>query len=185
LIEPDVSNCLDLIRLHLRSIRRLLMDRLDQLMTLYDRREISRRDLLGALAVLGIGGTAGAQTAPAAREGVVQAKTINHVSLGVADVARSTEFYDRLLNLPVIDHAENGFCEYRLGNGFFGLYGGPGMKQGLDHVAIGVERYDVKTTTEALKRAFPKAKVDSGGDQVYITDPDGARIQFCAVDYKR
>jgi hypothetical protein len=60
------------------------------------------------------------------------------------------------------------------------------MRRGLDHVAIGVEGYDAKGTLEALRRAFPDASTElMYDDQVYITDPDGARIQLCAVEYKR
>jgi catechol 2,3-dioxygenase-like lactoylglutathione lyase family enzyme len=156
------------------------MDRLDQLLTRYDRREISRRDLLGAIAMLGLGGVPGVGQPSAA-----QGRTLNHVSLGVADLRRSTEFYDRLLRLPVRDRGAD-YCEYRLTNAFLGLYQQPDMRRGLDHVAIGVEGYDAKATLRALQRTFPDASPELlYEDQVYIADPDGARIQLCAVEYKR
>jgi catechol 2,3-dioxygenase-like lactoylglutathione lyase family enzyme len=156
------------------------MDRLDQLLTLYDRREISRRDLLGALAVLGTGGAARARPT-----GAAQGRTLNHVSLGVTDLARSTAFYDRLLQLPVRDRGAD-FCEYRLENGFLGLYQEPSMRRGLDHLAIGVDGYDAKGMLQQLRRAFPGSTSElENDDQVYIADPDGARVQLCAVDYKR
>lgn len=156
------------------------MDRLEQLLTLYDQREISRRDLLGALALLGIRAASGG--GPGA---VAQGRTLNHVSLGVADLRRSTAFYDRLLQLPVRDRGAE-YCEYRLENGFLGLYQQPDMRRGVDHVAIGVEGYEPNGTLQALRRAFPHASSELlYEDQVYIADPDGARIQLCAVKYKR
>jgi hypothetical protein len=36
-------------------------------------------------------------------------------------VRRSTEFYDRLLYLPIRDRGAD-FCEYKLEDGFLGLY---------------------------------------------------------------
>lgn len=161
------------------------MDRLDQLLTLYDRRAISRRDLLGALALLGVGAASGVGAAVPARAKAAQGRTLNHVSLGVADLHRSTAFYDRLLQLPVRDRGAD-YCEYRLDNGFLGLYQDKDMRRGLDHVAIGVEHYDAKSALDALRAAFPDARAELlYEDQVYITDPDGARVQLCAVDYKR
>ncbi len=161
------------------------MTRLDQLLTLYERREISRRDLLGALAVLGACAAVGVPAAADAQTAVPQGRTLNHVSLGVTDLRRSTEFYDRLLRLPVRDRGTD-LCEYRLENGFLGLYQDPSMRRGLDHVAVGVDGYDAKATLEALRRAFPGPSAElKNDDQVYITDPDGARIQLCAVEYKR
>jgi catechol 2,3-dioxygenase-like lactoylglutathione lyase family enzyme len=154
------------------------MDRIDKLLTLFERREISRRDLLAALALAGAGAGLGAS------ELAVRARTLNHVSLGVTDLGRSTEFYDRLLHLPVRDRGGN-YCEYRLENGFLGLYQEPGMRRGLDHVAIGIAGYDAKTVLRSVHQAVPKATAEmQNEDQIFVTDPDGARIQLCGVDYK-
>jgi catechol-2,3-dioxygenase len=166
------------------------MDRLNQLLTLYERREISRRDLLSALAMLGASAALGVARGAAAETAASPAaatlgRTLNHVSLGVTELQRSTAFYDRLLHLPVRDR-DASFCEYRLENGFLGLYQEPGMRRGLDHVAIGVDDYDAKVTHQDLLRAFPASSAELlNDDQVYISDPDGARIQLCAVTYKR
>jgi len=161
------------------------MDELEQLLSLYERREISRRDLIATLTVLGAGAAIGVAKPVAAQTAAVQGRTLNHVSLGVADLRRSTAFYDALLHLPVRDRGDDYF-EYRLENGFLGLYQQPDTKRGIDHVAIGVDGYDAKATLQTLRRAFPEARTElANGDQVYITDPDGAQIQLCAVDYKR
>lgn len=155
------------------------MDQLDELINRYDRREISRRDLLVGLALLGV------SAGPGGKEPAARGRTINHVSLGVADLRRSTEFYDRLLGLPVLERGAD-FCEYRLENGFLGLYQDPETRRGIDHVAIGVEGYDPKAMLRTLQREFPDRKTELlYEDQVYIVDPDGASVQLCAVEYKR
>jgi hypothetical protein len=82
------------------------MNPFDQLLTRYERSEISRRDLLAALALTAVGGIPGAGQVAAA-----QGRTLNHVSLGVTDLRRSTEFYDRLLHLS---RAERHAAEIRL-----------------------------------------------------------------------
>jgi hypothetical protein len=52
--------------------------------------------------------------------------------------------------------------------------------------ASAIEKYDPQTAFDAIKRAMPEAKPsleDEG--QVYVQDPDGVRVQFADVDYKR
>jgi len=156
------------------------MEALEQLLTLYEQRRISRRDLLGALALVPLGRRWNPALQPAA-----QGQTLNHVSIGVSDLRRSTEFYDRLLQLPVRDRGDD-YCEYRLADGFLGLYKESRMRRGLDHVAIGVDGYEPKKALASIHRALPNASATvEFEDQVYVTDPDGAKIQLCDVNYKR
>ncbi len=168
------------------------MEDLDQLLDLYERRVLSRRALLGALGALVVTAPLGcaprmatpAFLAPPASP-LAKGRTLNHVSLGVRDLGRSTVFYDRLLGLPVRERGAD-YCEYRLANGFLGLYQQSAMRQGLDHVAIGVDHYDAPAAFARAQQALPEASPELlFGDQVYVTDPDGARVQLCAVNYKR
>jgi catechol 2,3-dioxygenase-like lactoylglutathione lyase family enzyme len=156
------------------------MQDLERLVELYDRHAISRRALLGGLVALSLG------PRPAQGSGgLLSGRTINHVSLEVSDVARSKEFYQRMLALSVREEGPD-FCEFRLENGFLGLYVEPDRSHGIDHVAIGIDGYEPATVLEKLKSEFPTSKPSlEHGDQIYFRDPDGARIQLCSVDYKR
>ena len=67
----------------------------DQLLTTYERGACTRRQLLSALAAIGIGGTAlsaGQQSRPGS-----SVARINHVNLRVSDLARSVKFYENLV----------------------------------------------------------------------------------------
>ena len=64
------------------------------LLTRYETGTLTRRQLLTAMAVLVAPATTRGQ------EGVVRARSLNHVNVGVADVARSEAFYRHLLGLP-------------------------------------------------------------------------------------
>ena len=71
-----------------------MFDTLDQLITAYDRGAFTRRQLLSALAVLGLGTTsvsAGQQPSPGS-----SVARINHINLRVSNVQRSVEFYEQL-----------------------------------------------------------------------------------------
>src|SRR5690242_954947 len=66
---------------------------LDQLLAQYENGRISRRELLGALALL----TAGAAApAPAAAAPIGSVASFNHVSVFVPDVQKSVTFYQDL-----------------------------------------------------------------------------------------
>ena len=117
---------------------------------------------------------------------VVQARTINHVTLYASDVARSKAFYQRLAGLPIRDEAKD-FCEFKLDNGFLGLYAAEaGRHAGFDHFCLGMKSYDAKRTHAAIAAAFPDnhATIENN-DQVYVQDPDGVLVQLADVSYKR
>lgn len=160
---------------------------IDQLLSLYERRSISRRALVEGLGALMLGSEVFAQSGPGAvAEPVVRVRTLNHVSMLASDVARSKAFYQRLAGLPIRDEGK-GFCELHLENGFLGLYAlEAGERPGFDHFCFGIEKYDPKRVLGDLKQSVPKADPTlEFGDQVYVRDPDGVRFQFADVSYKR
>ena len=154
------------------------MNDAEQLIDLYDNRAIGRRELLAGLAVIGFGGR---PRPPSAFQG----RALNHVTLGVSDVGRSRAFYQRLLGLPIRDQGPD-FCEFRLQNGFLGLYKDPDVHLGIDHFAIGVDGYQPRAALETLRRVLPESSPTlENNDQVYFRDPDGAKGQLTALGYKR
>ena len=162
----------------------------ERLVSLYDGGRITRRQLLQGLVAVGIGArvTPGASGLAPFRQAapVFQARSINHVTLYVSDVARSKAFYQSLTGLPV--RAEDKtFCELRLENSFLGLYSpDPAARPGIDHFCFGIEQYDPRSALAKLKAAVPNAEPTlENEDQVYIRDPDGVRVQFADVKYKR
>jgi catechol 2,3-dioxygenase-like lactoylglutathione lyase family enzyme len=108
------------------------------------------------------------------------------VTLYATSVARSKDFYQRLTGLP-IRAEDKDFCEFRLEGGFLGIYApDAGQQSGFNHFCFGIDAYDPHATIAALKTAMPEAKpVLEEGDQVYVQDPDGVRVQFADVNYKR
>ena len=157
------------------------------LISLFEARAISRRGFAeGILALCVTVGGAGKASAQVAGTPVVHARTLNHISIYTADVARSKAFYDRLTGLVIRDEGPD-YCEFRLENGFLGLYAGqPGQPLGINHLCLGVDGYDAQALVGRIERAIPQAKpVIENGDQVYVHDPDGAKVQFADANYKR
>ncbi len=162
-----------------------MLREMDRLLGLYERRSISRRALLEALAALTLGPAVAGQTGPSPAP-LVRARTLNHVTLNSSDVAKSKAFYQRLAGLPVRDQGKD-FCEFRLAEGFLGLYAtGPGQRPGFDHFCFGIEGYDPKRLLNHLQQSLSEAQPAlEYGDQVYVRDPDGVKVQLADVSYKR
>ncbi len=165
-----------------------MQNEVDQLLGLYERRSITRRALVEALAALVLGSRVLGQTASgAAEKPVVHARTLNHVSITTADVKRSKEFYRRLTGLAIREEGSD-FCEFQLEGGFLGLYAPESghVRPGFDHYCLGIENYDAKRVLASLQQAMPETHPTlENGDQVYLRDPDGVLVQFADVSYKR
>ncbi len=122
------------------------------------------------------------------------ARGVHHVALLSSDVERTVQFYQELLEFPMLEIFENRDYQgsnhffFSLGNGntlaffdFPGLDLGPYAEVlgGLHHIAISVE----PETWERLR-----AKLDDAGVEyllesevsIYFSDPDGARIELIA-----
>jgi catechol 2,3-dioxygenase-like lactoylglutathione lyase family enzyme len=164
---------------------------IEVLVSQFESRHISRRELVAALTAI----VAGARAVPAAAQTpapqpVVQARTLNHVSLAVTDVEKSAEFYSNLLGLKVVSRPGNGGINLGLSGSFFGLYklANPGT---VNHCCIGVDNFDPDAIAAKLTARGIMARVDrnpanrtSGGDQLYFRDPDNTNVQLAANGYQ-
>ena len=156
----------------------------------FEARDMSRRELVVALA-----GLVAAAAAPAAAQGgpltaVAQGRTINHVSMAVTDVEKAAAFYKALLGLKEVSRPGNGGINLGLGDGFLGLYKLPNPGT-VNHFCIGVDDFDPDKMADRLKQQGIQATVDrnpanrtSGGDQLYFTDPDKTRVQLGPNGYQ-
>ncbi|HET8657653.1 MAG TPA: VOC family protein [Micromonosporaceae bacterium] len=122
------------------------------------------------------------------------ARGIHHVALLSSDVERTIRFYQEILDFPLTEIFENR--DYRgsnhfffdLGNGnllaffdFPGLDLGPYAEVlgGLHHIAISVEPQRWERLKAKLDRAGVAYLLESG-TSIYLTDPDGARVELIA-----
>jgi catechol 2,3-dioxygenase-like lactoylglutathione lyase family enzyme len=163
---------------------------IDELVGKFEARALSRRELVAALAglVAMAAVPAGAQDAGVTK--IAQGRTINHVSMAVADVEKSAAFYKALLGLKEVSRPGNGGINLGLSDGFLGLYKLPNPGT-VNHFCIGVDDFDPDRMADRLKAQGIAATVDrnpanrtSGGDQLYFTDPDRTRVQLGPNGYQ-
>jgi lactoylglutathione lyase len=154
---------------------------LERLLDHYDQGRLSRRDLIGALAALAFPHTQ-AGTVPA----IGVARQLNHATVYVRDVERSRAFYQRLFGMPILTPQPPGF-NLAVGTSFLGVYPiETGEQPRIDHVCFGLDRFDADAIQRKLAAERIDATVEVRGDtkQVYLSDPDGLRVQLQDVRYR-
>ena len=129
---------------------------------------------------------------PAGERPPSSARGVHHIALLSSDVERTIRFYQELLEFPLTEIFENR--DYKGSNHFFfdlghgnllAFFDFPGLDLGpyaevlggLHHIAISVEppRWaQLKAKLDTAGMAYHEA----GGSSIYLTDPDGARVEL-------
>jgi len=149
---------------------------ISELVVRFERGQLSRRDFVGTLAALAASGTAAA--APAAQAEIdFSTAIIDHMSIQVADMQRSAEFYRNMFGFKVISE-DKPLGILRLGTTKTLVSLNTQRPAGIvDHFAIGVPRF----TKEAAARYAMQhgaTPLDDPYAGLHVKDPDGINVQI-------
>lgn len=144
---------------------------ISKMLEAYENGKVSRRALIQGLALL----AAGSKTVEAAG---FQGNSVNHISLQVSNLQRSTDFYQRVFGCTV--NKRDGNNQLVFGKNFLVLREGkPAAK--VDHFAIGVDNFNKDSVTADLKaRGATPIDQQGGGFGFHVLDPDGFAVQISA-----
>ena len=149
----------------------------------YDSGRISRRAFVASLSALLVAPTvtAGAQASS------IAVSTLNHVSLRVSDVQRSTEFYQNVLGMPV-QTTQGTVPVLKVGPGpqFVALAQVPNAEPGYIHCCFGVEGFNHERVMDTLASHGVEGRIRMREDEVpelTFNDPDGIELQLQDVTY--
>jgi catechol 2,3-dioxygenase-like lactoylglutathione lyase family enzyme len=153
---------------------------IEALLTQYERGELSRRQLLQALAVIAAASPAGAQTS----NNLMKGRNLHHVNVRVSDVARSEAFYRRLFSLSAsrrVQGPDNHGLDLP-GGGLIILQraNDPGR---IDHLCVGVDDFNADRFRSAVRSAGIGEVQGDAKDNFSVIDPDGLRVQISARDW--
>ena len=188
-----------------------MRDNIDQLVTMYDEKRISRRQLIGALlmasATAPLVATADQQKpalpernltgTPPPTDALFRGRIVNHVTLTVKDLDESRRFYQELLGASVLLDArtseQNGSIDLLLGDSFVTVSGGRGAPD-IDHFAIGLDPWPgAERALEIVQKRFPTSEARANQNQfskaaevrsVMLKDPNGIGVQLGSVKYQ-
>jgi catechol 2,3-dioxygenase-like lactoylglutathione lyase family enzyme len=145
------------------------------LVSRFEKGSLSRRELVQGLTMLAASGTAAA----AAPQQEIDFKTANidHVSIQVADLQRSVEFYQKMFGFSVISEDKPlGIIRLGIDRSLVSL-NRQSPARIVDHFAIGVPRFTKESAARYVMRrgATP---LDDPYAGLHVKDPDGINVQI-------
>jgi len=146
---------------------------ISNLLTRFEKGSLSRRELVQGLAMLAAG-----STAAAAQEDLdFGGANIDHVSIQVADLQRSVDFYQKMFGFSVISQ-DQPLGIIRLGTTRTLVSLNHQSPAGIvDHFAIGVPRFSKESAARYLKQRNGTPEDDPYAG-LHIKDPDGINVQI-------
>jgi catechol 2,3-dioxygenase-like lactoylglutathione lyase family enzyme len=142
----------------------------------FERGAMTRRQLTLAIAALVSAGR------PVSAAADMKAVSINHVTLKVADVQRTSKFYQEVFGMPLRQHSEKTHI-LAVGPSFLGIEqkpGGPAM----DHYDLGIANFNADAVTAKLKARNLKLEAGGTKESFKFWDPDGFLVQLNGPDYE-
>ena len=170
-----------------------MTDSINILVQRFQNGQLSRREVVTALAALFAAAMEGAAQSPAPP---VAVRSLNHVSISVADINRSVEFYRSLFGMRVISEQGVGANVTAGGDGsvvnlapgpgpeFLGIYQGKPVGD-IGHFCLGVQNFDADRVLAALQGRGVKASIRTRGQsrEIFLTDPDNVSVQLTDASY--
>ena len=169
-----------------------MTDAISLLVQRFQNGQLTRRELVTALAALFAATEGAAQTSGPP----VAARTLNHVSISVTDIKRSVDFYQSLFGMRIISQQGTGNNPIAGGDGsvvnlapgagpeFLGIYQGKPVGD-IGHFCLGVQKFDADRVLTALQARGVKATLRTRGQsrEIFLTDPDNISVQLTDASY--
>ena len=153
---------------------------IERMLNDFERGTLSRRQLAATLA--GLAATA-ATPVPALAAASLKAITLNHVTVRVPDLAKTSKFYQDFFGMTLAQQSETIHI-LSVGKSFFGIEQKPGAAA-LDHYDFGLEGFDAKAMRAKVAAHGLSITPGSRGDDesFKFNDPDGFVVQVNGPNY--
>jgi catechol 2,3-dioxygenase-like lactoylglutathione lyase family enzyme len=172
------------------------MRAIEDLLSGYEQGRIGRRDLVRSLSALVLSPLAAA-AGQSGGGAPIAARSLNHVSISVADVDRSVAFYQKQFGMRVI--SREGTAGNPIAGGGTGvvvnLAPGPGPEflgiykaepaGHIGHFCLGVQNFNADQALKTLQDRGVTARMRTRGEskEIFLTDPDNVQVQLTDVTY--
>ena len=147
----------------------------------FERGILSRRQLAATLT--GLAAAAALPATPALAAPSLKAITLNHVTVRVPDLQKTSKFYQEFFGMPLAQHSETIHI-LGVGESFFGIEQKPGAAA-LDHYDFGLQGWDAKAMRAKIAAHGLHITPGSRGDDesFKFNDPDGFVVQVNGPKY--
>src|SRR5712692_7872894 len=146
------------------------------------RGKLSRRQFAVFLAAV----AAGAYAAPAALATPAptgfRAVSINHVTVRVPDLHRTSQFYQEFFGMPLKQQSATVHI-LGVGRSFFGIEQGESQTATVDHYDFGIAGFNADEARAKLKKRNLKFAGGNSKESFKFHDPDGFQVQLNGPAY--
>jgi catechol 2,3-dioxygenase-like lactoylglutathione lyase family enzyme len=144
-----------------------------------ERGKLTRRQLAVSLATLFA--APGALISSAEPAGF-QAVSLNHVTVRVPDLRRTSRFYQQFFGMPLRQQS-SGVHILGVGSSFFGIEQGDGQAPTVDHFDFGIANFNADAVRGKLSALQLKFSDRTSQESFKFYDPDGFQVQVNGPDY--
>jgi catechol 2,3-dioxygenase-like lactoylglutathione lyase family enzyme len=154
----------------------MMIEAIETLLSKFESGKLTRRQAAVALATI----AASAQTAP--KEKSLRAVSINHVTVKVPDLHRTSKFYQEFFAMPLKQQSATTHI-LGVGDSFFGIEQGDSKAARVDHYDFGIAGFNADEARAKLKKLNLKFDSSNSKESFKFFDPDGFQVQLNAPDY--
>ena len=153
-----------------------MIETIEAMLNKFECGKLTRRQLVLSLAAV----AAGAQAA--AKEEGFRAASINHITVKVPDLQRTSNFYQEFFEMPLKQHSAKTHI-LGVGDCFFGIEQGDSQAARVDHFDFGIAGFDADAVRAKLSKLNLKFDSSNSKESFKFYDPDGFLVQVNAPDY--
>ena len=161
-----------------------MINKIESLLEDFESGKLTRRQVAVSLAAM----AAGALTSPLSRADDTgpesfEAISLNHVTLRVPDLEKTSRFYQEFFEMPLRQHSPTVHI-LGVGKSFFGLEQGNSNEPGrLDHYDFGIAHFNADQIRVALRKRNLEIEDERASESFKFHDPDGFHVQVNGPDY--
>lgn len=160
-----------------------MIETIERMLTDLERGKLTRRQFAVSLATLAAGtfATTGALAAPPERTGF-RAVSLNHVTVKVPDLQRTSKFYQEFFGMPLRQQAPKVHI-LGVGSSFFGIEQADDQTATVNHYDFGIENFNADAVRAKLTDLGLKFSDKTSQESFKFYDPDGFQVQVNGPDY--
>jgi catechol 2,3-dioxygenase-like lactoylglutathione lyase family enzyme len=160
-----------------------MIETIERMISDLERGKLTRRQFAVSLATLAAGAFAAptALASPAGPAGF-RAVSLNHVTVRVPDLQRTSKFYQQFFGMPIRQQSPTVHI-LSVGNSFFGIEQGTSQTPTVDHYDFGLENFDAGAVRARLSQMNLKFSDTKSKESFKFFDPDGFQVQVNGPDY--
>ena len=159
-----------------------MIETIERMLTDLERGKLTRRQFAVSLATLAASSlTAPVAIAAPATQASFRAVSVNHITVKVPDLHRTSNFYQEFFGMPLRQQSATTHI-LSVGNSFFGIEQGDNQPASVNHFDFGIENFNADAIRAKLTELNLKFSGNSQ-ESFKFNDPDGFLVQLNGPDY--